>query len=121
MRLELFSGRDDRASVERGPEGLILRLAGAADAEFLSRALESVHQETLVRHMKEITLDLTGLDPLDSSGVKALIKWAMLQAELDDPERYRIRLRYSEGVPWQKVSFAAISHLCRYVELDPTA
>ena len=119
MRVDLVSGRDERLTLTQGPEGLTATLQGKADAEFLTRALGALHQEALARRLPGVTLDLSRLDPLDPAAVKAVIKWAMIQAELDAPERYAIALTYSEGVSWQKVSLAAIAHLCPYVRLAP--
>ncbi len=121
MRVELFSGRDERVAIEQGGEGLRLRLSGTVDADFLSRTLDELHRETLARRLPGVMLDLCDLDPLEPAAVKAMIKWAMRQAELDASERYGIVIRYSEGVSWQKVSLSAIAHLCGYVRLDPGA
>lgn len=121
MRLGLFSGRDDRLDVDYGTDALTVRLSGNADVGFLFEALEGLHGEMLGRRIGEVTLDVTGLQPLEPAAVKALIKWAMLQAELDESDRYGIRLRYAEGIAWQKVSLAAIAHLCPYVRLAPIA
>lgn len=121
MRVELFSGRDERLSLSPDPEGLVLSLRGLADTEFLTRTLEDLHREMLLRRHARVALDLGGLAPLEPAAVKALIKWAMVQAELDEAERYGIVLRYAEGIAWQKVSLAAIAHLCPYVRLDPIA
>jgi ABC-type transporter Mla MlaB component len=118
MRVELYSGRDERVSIEPGPDHLTLRLSGGIETDFLTRVLDQLHREALAHRYTRVTLDLTRLDPLDSSAVKALIKWAMRQAELEEVERYEVQLRYVEGIGWQKVSLAAIVHLCPYVLLD---
>jgi len=121
MRVELVSGRDERLILTRGTEGLTAVLQGRADAEFMTNALEAIHQEALVRRHVGVRLDLSRLEPLEPAAVKAVIKWAMRQAELESPERYTIALTYSEGISWQKVSLAAIAHLCPYVRLAPIA
>jgi hypothetical protein len=119
--MDLLSGRDDRLTLAQGPEGVIATLSGKADVEFLTRALSRLHDEALARRHAGVTLDLCQVEPLDPPAVKAVIRWAMRQAELEAHERYGISLRYSEGVSWQKVSLAAIAHLCPYVRLSPTA
>jgi hypothetical protein len=121
MRIDLVSGRDDRLTLAQGPEGVIATLSGKADADFLTRVLSRLHDEALALQHAEVTLDLCRLEPLDPPAVKAVIRWAMRQAELEAHERYGITLLYSEGVVWQKVSLAAIGHLCPYVRLSPTA
>ena len=119
MRVDLVSGRDERLTLTQGPEGLTIVLKGEADAAFVTQALDALHQEALARRHPGVTLDLSQVPPMEPAAVKAVIKWAMRQAELDDPERYAIALRYSEGIAWQKVSLAAIAHLCPYVQLSP--
>lgn len=121
MRMDLVSGRDDRLNLAQGPEGVIAALSGKADADFLTRVLDQLHQEALARRHAGVTLDLCRLEALEPSAVKAVIKWAMRQADLDASSRYAIVLQYSEGVSWQKVSMSAIAHLCPYVRLAPTA
>jgi hypothetical protein len=121
MRVDLFSGRDERVTFSQGPDGLIVAMTGKADVEVMARALESLHQEALARRHPGVVLDLSQLEPLEPAAVKALIKWAMRQAELDEADRYGIVLRYSESVSWQKMSLTAVAHLCPYVRLGPIA
>ena len=121
MNIELVSGRDERLTLTRGPEGLTATLQGTTDAAFMTNLLDALHREALSRRHAGVSLDLSRLEPLDPAAVKAVIKWAMRQAELEPAERYAIALTYSEGVSWQKVSLAAIAHLCPYVRLAPIA
>ncbi|MNR84009.1 hypothetical protein D3C86_243470 [compost metagenome] len=121
MTVELVSGRDERLILTRGPEGLKATLKGTADAAFMTTTLEALHQDALARRHAAVILDLSQLAPLEPAAVKAVIKWAMRQAELEPAERYAIALTYSEGISWQKVSLAAIAHLCPYVRLAPIA
>jgi hypothetical protein len=121
MRLELFSGRDERLAIVLESDRLLVTLRGKADEGFLARLLEDLHQEALTRHLSGVALDLSALEPLEPAAVKVLIRWAMRQAELETYERYGIVLKYAGGVAWQKVSLAAIAHLCPYVRLEPIA
>lgn len=121
MRLDLVSGHDARMTLVQGADGLIATLNGTVDADFLTQALAELHDEALSRRHPGVTLDVSRAAPMDPPAVKAVIKWAMRQAELEDGERYAVVLRYSEGVSWQKVSLEAIAHLCPYVKRDPIA
>lgn len=121
MRIELFSGRDERLSIALEDSGLIAYLSGKVDAAYMAQLLEDLHREALTRRLKDVTLDLGGLMPLEPAAVKAMIRWAIRQMELEEFERYGIVLRYAEGLAWQKVGLAAIAHLCPYVRLEPIA
>jgi len=121
MRMEWGTGRDERMTVSLASDGLVAAFKGRIEADFLARTLDDLHKETLTRRHRGVILDVTEVEPLDASAVKAVIKWAMRQAELEAVERYEVVLRYADGVSWQKVSLAAIAHLCPYVRLAPSA
>lgn len=74
------------------------RDAGAALDEYLVRRIHKAVSESKI---KKIQLDVTGLEFLNSSGIKALVNW-LIAVKLQKPEdRYFIVLQYDEGITWQ--------------------
>lgn len=104
-----------------GPISLAFRgaIEDPQPGRFLDPLLEDVHAAALGGH-RAVVIDFRALEFLNSSGIKALIKWVMRQVGPGMQERYPIRFRYDPGVTWQTTSLGAIARLSRgAVELDP--
>lgn len=121
MRMEWATGRDPRVKVAQDTHGLHVTLKGHMQARELAETLDAVHEEAVAWRYPAVTLDVTALTILEPPAVKAIIKWAMRQAELHASERYAVSVCFSENVASQKVGVEAIAHLCPYVQLTPQA
>ncbi|MEB3284342.1 MAG: hypothetical protein VKN33_03535 [Candidatus Sericytochromatia bacterium] len=87
------------------------RIDDVDPGSFMDPALQSIHDQILAAGLSEIAADFTELTFLNSSGIKSLIKWIMRQTELDDDQKYKIKLLYSSRVTWQQTSLKALTFL----------
>lgn len=101
--------------VQEGTEPLTVAFSGRIDdadpGSFMDPALQAIHDEILAQGLREVAADFTELSFLNSSGIKSLIKWIMRQTELDDDQKYKIKLLYSSRVTWQQTSLKALTFL----------
>ena len=105
-------------TVEDGAQGeIVLKLAGSIDhpapGSFLDPYFVSLHGAALEGNVRAVHVDFTQLSFLNSSGIKALIKWVMTCASLEASSRYAIKLLYSSKVTWQQTSLRAITVLTK--------
>lgn len=87
-------------------EGVSVVLRGDADAREAGPELDTflvrrVHPAVLDAGLKELRLDVTGLEFLNSAGIKALVNWLLVVKQQPVPLRYAILLCYDEGITWQ--------------------
>lgn len=59
----------------------------------------------------DVTLDLTALTFVNSSGLRLFIDWIGWILSEPDARRYRLRVRTKKGVTWQAAAFPAIAML----------
>lgn len=88
------------------------RFAGTGEAEgaaVLDRFLGQLHQKTLARELREVTLELTELEFINSSCLKAMVAWIY---KVDTEGRpYKIRLLRDPALHWQRTSLATLQRL----------
>ncbi|MCS6911610.1 MAG: hypothetical protein RMK29_09125 [Myxococcales bacterium] len=81
-------------------------LRGDADAREAGPELDAylvgaVHPAVLQAGLRELRLDVTGLEFLNSAGIKALVNWLLAIKQQPPAQRYVIVLDYDEGITWQ--------------------
>lgn len=76
--------------------------------EALGRVLDATHEEAMRLQAKEVVMNLTQLEFLNSSGVKHFVKWLRRASEVGDGRGYQIRLVSSPLVPWQRRGLEAL-------------
>lgn len=109
--------KSDKAelTVEEHDGTLVIRFTGNIDVsdpgKFLDPALEQIHRQVLESKFGEVDADFQQLAILNSSGIKSLIKWIMLQTEVPEEQKYRIRFLYSSRITWQQTSLKALTYL----------
>ena len=88
------------------------RFAGTGEAEgaaVLDRFLGQLHQKALARQLREVTLELTELEFINSSCLKAMVAWIY---KVDTEGRpYTIRLLRDPALHWQRTSLATLQRL----------
>jgi hypothetical protein len=116
--------RDDQMTIQcQEPDqgGWLLTFDGEIEAAdpsaFLEPLLDSVHGRVMASRAPAMTVDITRLSFLNSSGIKCLLKWIMKILTLEIPARYTLTFRYSEQVTWQHVSLKAMAIVGRGVVL----
>ena len=93
------------------------RDAGAALDEFLVRR---VHPAVLHKGLKKLQLDVTGLEFLNSAGIKALVNWLLAIKQQQPQSRYFIVLQYDEGITWQSKGLKPLACVApSFLRLEP--
>ncbi len=95
-------------------EGGVLRLvmSGSLETRDPSALFDpywnDVDQTLRRRGVKQVELDLCGLDYMNSSGILTLVRWAMTAKR--DPV-YQIVIRHDHNLTWQKVNVPVLAKL----------
>jgi hypothetical protein len=101
-----------------GNDKLTLHLNGNADAR-VKDALDAIrgrmHTEALRLAVKEVTVDLTELEFMNSSCFKTFVSWLDEIGKLEPASRYTIRFISNPTILWQRRSLHALS--CFAVDL----
>jgi hypothetical protein len=72
---------------------------------------EQVHQGMIGRNLKEVAADFTGLNFLNSSGIKSVAKWIMKLGDLHSENKYLIRIIHNKDITWQVTSLPTLTFL----------
>ena len=72
-----------------------------------------MHDACLAARVPQVSADFTELKFCNSSGIKAIINWAMLQMDVAPEDRYPLQFVYSKKITWQQTSLKAITLLAR--------
>ncbi|MBM3268646.1 MAG: hypothetical protein FJZ01_13455 [Candidatus Sericytochromatia bacterium] len=105
--------------VDSGADRVTVKFRGTiehpAPGEFLDPLLDSIHTKAVAVRVSNVDADFSGLDFLNSSGIKAILKWVMRSTEtnLGTNPSYQLRLLYSSRVTWQQASLKAITFLTK--------
>lgn len=108
---------DDRIKIEADdiPDGLGIRFTGDIDMEdpgvILDPFFDQVHQGMISKKWKEVRADFTGLNFLNSSGIKSVAKWIMKLSDLSTDVKYRITIIHNKDITWQVTSLPTLTFL----------
>jgi len=112
---EVLDTEDSVSVVLRGDSDA--RDAGAALDEFLVRR---VHPAVVQKGLKQLQLDVTGLEFLNSAGIKALVNWLLAIKVQPVPARYLIVLLFDEGITWQSKGLKPLACVApSFLRLEP--
>ncbi|HOV14443.1 MAG TPA: SiaC family regulatory phosphoprotein, partial [Spirochaetota bacterium] len=96
-------------------EGDIVSISGNIECEkpdkFMTPFFNEVHNEILLKGMKEIKLDIRKLGFLNSSGIKELVDWINKLNDLNDNEKYVITVLTNPDYLWQESSITTLGYL----------
>ncbi len=96
-------------------DGLVITFSGDIDMEdpgvLLDPFFEQVHQGMIGRNLKEVAADFTGLNFLNSSGIKSVAKWIMKLGDLHSENKYLIRIIHNKDITWQVTSLPTLTFL----------
>lgn len=79
--------------------------------EVLDPCFAQVHEEVTTNSVKELVLDFTTLEFLNSSGIKSLINWFIKLPQLPEDKRYNLLIKSNKDITWQDTTFRSISML----------
>jgi len=90
-----------------------VRLRGSAELgskdtldEFLADVFEASHGR------REVIVDLTKLEYMNSSSLKSLLSWIVRVRDLPPPQRHRIRFLSNPELHWQQRSLHSLVSMC---------
>lgn len=92
------------------PGKLVVKLTGEGNLDTIDAirtVLTGAHSEAQRLSVKEVAVDLTELEFLNSSGIKHFVTWLRDASMLGDAA-YNIRLISSPMIPWQRRSLHAL-------------
>lgn len=104
-----------KIAVDETETSLHLQFSGDIDmenpAEILDELFDHCHKDAQALALEEVVLDFQELNFMNSSGIKAIAKWIMKQAPLNQEERYHIRIIHNRKVTWQMTSLPTLTFL----------
>lgn len=93
----------------------ILSITGTIDSsspgEFLAPFFKSLHDEIVKEGLEKINVDITGLSYLNSSSIKELVTWIIMQKSLPEDREYTINFICNSEYLWQESSISTVSFL----------
>jgi hypothetical protein len=97
------------------PGGIIIKFIGDIDMEdpsiILDPLFEKLHGGVLQNNFREVIADFRDLNFLNSSGIKAVAKWIMKLSEVDDNQKYIIKIVHNKDITWQVTSLPTLTFL----------
>ncbi len=104
-----------KIDIEDIPSGLGVKFAGEIDMEdpgiVLDPLFDRIHSGAQQMKFSEVLIDLTRLNFLNSSGIKALAKWVMKLSDLSEDKRYKIKINHNKDITWQVTSLPTLTYL----------
>lgn len=95
--------------------GVLVSFVGDIDMQdpslLLGPFFEKFHKGALDAGLPTVEVDFRQLNFLNSSGIKALAKWAILLASVTPEKRYQIRVYHNKLSTWQNTSLPTLAFL----------
>lgn len=86
----------------------VIKFVGSIDMEYPNKLLDpyfaALHENIIENGVDKVTLDLTELTFLNSSGIKCFVLWVMKLQGLGVDKGYKIEFLLTDDSPWQKDS-----------------
>ncbi len=79
--------------------------------EYLTPFIQQANDQAVSQGIKSIIVDITGLNFLNSSGIKVLVDWVIKISKLPDDKKYTITFLCSSKFMWQEASISTIMFL----------
>ncbi len=111
------SVKEDRIKIDivDKPNGVIVKFTGDIDMEdpslILDPLFDKIHNGIIDSSFKEVIADFKALNFLNSSGIKAVAKWIMKLSEVDDDQKYIIKIIHNKDITWQVTSLPTLTFL----------
>jgi hypothetical protein len=112
--IESIKGNRFSAQVSTGDRRVQINLTGTADllvSGQLDALLRQVHLEAQRCPAEEVTVDVRGLEFMNSSCLKSFVRWICAVQEQTGSGKYRIVFLSSPSVGWQRRSLNALASL----------
>lgn len=103
------------ANVELKIENNIIYMSGNIDCQkpryFMEPFFSKAHKYFIDNGIKKVTVDITDLKFLNSSGIRELVDWVMKLSELPEKQKYLITFLCNPDYLWQESSITTIAFL----------
>jgi hypothetical protein len=109
--------KEDRIKIDIADKanGIIVKFTGDIDMEdpslILDPLFDKIHNGIIDHSFKEVIADFRSLNFLNSSGIKAVAKWIMKLSEVDDDQKYIIKIVHNKDITWQVTSLPTLTFL----------
>lgn len=116
-KLNISSISHERVSlaVSDTVDGVLITVTGDIDMQDPSKLLDpfflKLHQEAVQHKVGTVAIDFRPLNFLNSSGIKALAKWAMALASTPGDQRYHVKMHHNKAISWQATSLPTLTFL----------
>jgi len=113
IRIQPVQQKTFRAEAVLEPGGVAVRFTGTADLTVkahVDRFLCDVHAEACRLDVGSVSVDMSGLEFINSSCLKAFVTWITTVQEMAKG-RYQISFTFKPARDWQKRSVDALSRL----------
>ncbi len=113
IRVTPVQQKSFRAEALLEPSGVSVRFSGTADPNVkphVDRFLCEVHAEACRIDVEAVSVDMSALDFINSSCLKAFVTWITTVQEMAQG-RYQISFMFKPARDWQKRSVEALSRL----------
>jgi len=104
-----------KIEVKDTADGVGVHFNGDIDMEdpstILDPLFEQVHEGAVNQGLKEVEVDFTQLNFLNSSGIKAVAKWIMKLAMVSADQKYTIKILHNKSITWQVTSLPTLTFL----------
>jgi hypothetical protein len=101
--------------VDDNPKGISVRFVGDIDMEdpsiILDPLFDRLHEGVIKLGIREVDADFKELNFLNSSGIKGVAKWIMKLSEVDDDNKYIIKIVHNKDITWQVTSLPTLTFL----------
>jgi hypothetical protein len=105
----------DGGRVSLQAEGNLATLRGEIDQPspktFLAPFFEAIHVAAQDEGLREVKVDIVGLQFLSSSAVKEIIGWLLRRNHLPEGKKYVVEFIYDSSILWQRVTLPTLSQL----------
>ena len=96
-------------------DGHVVTFSGDIDClepgKFMAPFLNNVHDFILKKKLKEVKVDITELNFLNSSGIKEFADLILNLERLPDDQKYILKFLCSKDILWQEQSMFALTFL----------
>ena len=116
-RFNIENISEERMEIEVCDDGpdILIKFKGDIDMEdpgvVLDPFFNKLHAGMISQNIKEVKADFKELNFLNSSGIKAVAKWIMKLTELNNRQKYSIRILYNRDITWQVTSLPTLNFL----------
>jgi hypothetical protein len=115
LGLPNFTKENANIEIQDTDEGVKLNFSGKINMQnpsaIFTPFFNKLHKKIVEAGVKKVNADFTGLVFLNSSGLKSIIRWVMLLANMDEEDQYSIHIVYSNDIGWQETSLTTFKDL----------